>query len=104
MNPGARPEYFTSPKPLPIATHIEGWLFKHVVPFEVGTATVLESGGEPRAPRPPGHPAHPPPLPPPQTFYLPSPRSVRLGQLIVSSLFTPPPLPPPPSLAGQCTP
>src|ERR1035438_5954045 len=45
MNPGASPEYFTSPKPLlPIATHIEGWLFKHVVPLVVGTATVLESG------------------------------------------------------------
>src|ERR1039457_6313816 len=45
MNPGASPEYFTSPKPLlPMATHIEGWLFKHVVPLVVGTATVLESG------------------------------------------------------------
>src|SRR5262245_2834462 len=27
--PGASPEYFTSPKALPIATHIEGWLFRH---------------------------------------------------------------------------
>ena len=45
--PGARPEYFTSPKRLPpSATHIEGWLLRQVDPFEVGTATVFASGDE----------------------------------------------------------
>ena len=44
--PGAKPEYWTSPNAAPMATHMEGCEVTHVVPFDVGIATVVASGLE----------------------------------------------------------
>src|SRR5260370_30815486 len=100
MNPGARPEYFTSPKPLPIATHIEGWLFKHVVPFEVGTATVLERGGGTPAARPSVTPRAPSPPPLPRNCISASPAAALRAQVFLPPACPTRPLSAPLPLSG----